>query len=154
MQSETVQTHAQPMVYVRFNATMDSNEIGSKMGEAFQTLGQFIGTNGISPTGPALAVYHDYTNDSMTVDVGFPVEAAALGKATGDVKAGETPSGKAMKFMHMGAYDKLRDTYGAIEQHFKDEGIPMSPVCWEVYLNDPDATPEEGLLTEIFMKVD
>lgn len=154
MQSETVQTQAQPMIYVRYQVGMDSDAIGEKMGEAFQALGDFIGENGIEVAGPPIAVYHDYTETGMTLDVGFPVAAATLGKATGTIKAGETPSGKAMKFVHQGSYDGLRATYDEIGKHFTQAGIPMSPVCWEVYLNDPDATPETELITEIFMAVD
>lgn len=154
MQAETVQTKPQPMIYVRHSVTMDSDEIGRKMGEAFQALGAFLAKEGVAPAGPPLAVYHDYSDSGMTMDVGFPVAAAALGKAAGDIKAGQTPSGKAMKFIHRGPYDKLRDTYGEIEAHFKAEGIPMAPLAWEVYLNDPDSTPEADLITEIFMQVD
>ena len=152
MHSETVQTQSQPMIYVTQTVSMDSEEIGRAMGEAFQKLGTFIGKEGISPAGPALAVYYDYTDTSMKLDVGFPVAAAVLGKAKGDIKAGATPSGTAMKYVHRGAYDKLRETYGEIEKDFAAKGIPMSPVCWEVYLNDPDTTPEADLVTEIFMK--
>jgi hypothetical protein len=31
---------------------------------------------------------------------------------------------------------------------------PMSRASWEVYLSDPASTPEDDLLTEIFMQVD
>jgi len=154
MQTETVQTHAVPWVYLSYQTPMDSAEIGRIMGEAFQKLGQFVGENQIEVAGPPLSVYRDYTDNGMTVDIGFPVAAAALGKATGEIKAGQTPSGKAIKVVHKGSYDRLRDTYGELEEHFKAEGIPMSPVCWEVYLSDPDATPEQDLVTEIFMQVD
>ena len=130
MQSETVQTRSQPMIYVSYRATIDPGDIGQKMGEAFQALGTFIGQNAIEVAGPPLAVYSDYTATGMKMDIGFPVAAAALGKAIGDIKAGATPAGKAMKFVHRGPYDKLRDTYGEIETHFKAEGIPMAPVAW------------------------
>ena len=30
----------------------------------------------------------------------------------------------------------------------------MSSMSWEVYVTDPDTTPEAELLTEIYMKVD
>lgn len=153
MQSETVRTKSLPMIYVSYQTTMDSGEIGRKMGEAFQTLGAFIGMNNIEVAGPALAVYSDYTDTGMKMDIGFPVAAAALGKATGEVKAGATPAGKAMKFVHRGPYNKLRDTYGEIEAYFKAESIPMSPVAWEVYVTDPNTTPDADLVTEIFMQI-
>lgn len=154
MQAETVKTHAEPMIYVRYRVGMDSAEIGEKMGEAFQTLGRFIGEHAIGVAGPPLAIYHDYAKDGMTMDVGFPVAAASLGKADGAVKAGQTPSGTALKFRHQGPYDNLRATYDAIGAQFASEGRPMSPLCWEVYINDPDVTADEDLVTEIFMQVE
>ena len=149
---DLVETTAQPWIYVRYRTSMDSAEIGRLMGEAFQKLGQFIGQNAIQPAGPPLAVYHDYSEAGMTMDVGFPVAAAAIAKATGDVKAGETPSGKAYKILHKGPYDLLRETYGRIEEQFKTDDIPMSQTSWEVYVSDPDTTPPEDLITEIYMK--
>ena len=154
MQAETVQTHAQPWVYLSYQTPMDSERIGQIMGDAFGKLGQFIGEKQVEVAGPALSVYRDYTENGMTVDIGFPVAAAALAKATGDIKAGQTPSGKAIKVVHKGSYQRLRDTYGEIEEHFKTKGIPMSAMSWEVYVNDPNSTPEDDLVTEIFMKVD
>lgn len=152
LRAETVRTRVMPMVYVTRDVTMDSDDIGRQMGEAFQALGEFMEANRIAPVGPPLAVYYDYSDTGMRMDVGFPVAPPALANAKGDIKAGTTPSGTALKFVHRGPYDKLRDVYKAIEAHFEAEGIPSSPVCWEVYVNDPDTTPESELVTEIFMK--
>ncbi len=151
---DIVQTKPQDWIYVSYRTSMDSNEIGRLMGEAFGKLGQFIGQNGIVPAGSPFAVYHDYTESGMIMDVGFPVDATALAKASGDIKAGQTPSGKAIKVVHKGPYQTLRETYGKIEEQFKSEGTPMSSMSWEVYVTDPDTTPEAELLTEIYMKVD
>ena len=46
---------------------------------------------------------------------------------------------------------RLRDTYGAMEAHIKQEGLKTRDIAWEVYVSDPDTTPEEDLLTEIYM---
>ncbi len=154
MKTETVHVQSQPMIYVRYETSMDSNEIGRLMGEAFQKLGQFIGEQSIAVAGPPLGIYHDYSDKSMTMDVGFPVAAADLAKATGAIKAGKTPSGNAIKVVHRGSYDRLRDTYGEIEAQFKEEGRPMSPMAWEVYVTDPDSTPVEELITEIYMSAE
>lgn len=151
---DIVQTKPQDWIYVSYRTSMDSNEIGRLMGEAFGKLGQFIGQNGIVPAGSPCAVYHDYTESGMIMDVGFPVDAAALATASGDIKAGQTPSGKTIKVVHKGSYQSLRETYGKIEEQFKSEGTPMSSLSWEVYVTDPDTTPEAELLTEIHMKVD
>lgn len=150
---DKVEVEARPWIYVRYRTSMNSDEIGRLVGEAFQKLGQFIGQHGIAPAGPPLSVYYDYANDGMTMDVGFPVGPEGIAKASGDIMAGETPSGAAMKVIHKGPYDKLRDTYAEIERRFEDEGIPMSAKSWEVYVSDPDSTPPDDLLTEIYMGI-
>lgn len=154
MQTDTVQTQSQPMIYVRHRTKVGSGEISRMMGEAFQTLGAFINEHGIEVAGPPLSIYHDYTDAGMTMDVGFPVSAAALAKATGAIRAGETPSGKAIKVVHKGSYENLRTTYGEIEADFKAKGLSMGPMTWEIYVNDPETTAEADLVTEILTKVD
>jgi effector-binding domain-containing protein len=153
MQTVTVQTKSQPMLYVTRKSTMAPDEIGKAMADAFATLGKFIGQHGVPVVGPPLAIYHDYSKSGLVMDIGFPVMAPATGMAAGEIRAGETPSGKALKAVHRGAYDKLRETYDALGEQMKQAGIPMPAKSWEVYLTDPDTTPEAEQITEIFMPV-
>jgi effector-binding domain-containing protein len=132
---------------------MKPEEIQAVMGEAFGAIVSFIGRTGIAPVGPPLAVYRDWNNGTMQVDVGFPVAATDAAEATGLVKAGTTPSGKALKAIHKGPYITLRQTYGDLETHIRKIGMTMPKVAWEVYVSDPDRTPEKDLLTEIYMPV-
>lgn len=122
MKLEVVTVKGQPMLFVTRKTPMAA--IGQAMGEAFETLGAFIGRNGIAPAGPPITVYRDHAAGNVTMDVGFPVAKAALAKAAGEVKAGTTPSGKAFKAVHRGPYDRLRDTYGTMEAK---EGRPVTP---------------------------
>jgi len=147
VQTEAVQTRSQPMLYIRKVAPADPAAIGPAMAEAFKQLGSFIGTHGIDVVGPPLAVYRDYELGRVTMDVGVPVAAAALGRAEGEIRAGATPSGKAMKIVHRGPYDTLSETYARIEA----AGMAPAPYSWEVYPNDPSTTPPDQLVTEIFM---
>jgi effector-binding domain-containing protein len=155
MQIETVETKSQPMLYVTRSASMAPEEIAGVMEEAFGAIGAFIGRAGMAPAGPPLAVYRDWDNATgkMQIDVGFPVAAADAARAEGEVKSGATPSGKALKAVHRGPYKTLRDTYRELQTHMKKAGIAMPSLAWEVYLSDPDTTPEDQLLTEIYMPI-
>ena len=75
LQTETVQTKPQPMIYVRRTSSMAPDDIGKAMGDAFGMLGKFIGENNIAVAGPALSVYHDYSDKGVVMDIGFPVAA-------------------------------------------------------------------------------
>jgi effector-binding domain-containing protein len=150
---ETIEAETRPMLYVTRSASMNPQDIAAIMADAFGAMGSFLGRSGVTPAGPPLAVYHDWDEaaGTMKIDVGFAVAPCDTTKATGDVHAGQTPSGKALKAVHHGPYPKLRDTYGALEAHMKTAGIAMPAFAWEVYLSDPDTTPAEDLLTEIYM---
>jgi effector-binding domain-containing protein len=154
MQIETVQTKSQPMLYVSKTSTMVPDDIGKAMGEAFDALGRFVGAHQVPVVGPPLAIYRDYSAGGVTMDVGFPVAASAVDLADGEIKAGETPGGKALKAVHRGSYDTLRQTYDALGRHMAESGIPTPRYSWEVYLNEPGTTSDADLVTEIFMPVE
>jgi effector-binding domain-containing protein len=139
------------MLYVTATAAMA--EISAVMGASFATLGQFFGLSGIVPVGPPLAVYHDWSADKTAVDVGFPVSAADVTKASGAILGGTTPGGSALKTVHVGPYDDFPATYAAIAAAMKAAGIPDSTRMWEVYKNEPGTTPDAELVTEIYVSV-
>ncbi len=147
MKTETVQTRSQPMLYVRKTTLVDPATIAPVMAEAFKQLGSFVGSHGIDVVGPPLAVYRDFERGNVTLEVGVPVTAAALGQAQGEIKAGATPAGKALKVVHRGSYATLGNTYAEIEK----AGMMLAPYSWEVYPNDPSVTAPDELVTEIFM---
>ena len=153
MPFETVKIDPRPMLYVTRSAGMAPDEISGVMGEAFGAIGGFIGRAGVTPAGPPLAVYRDWDEGTgrMQIDVGFPVDEADTDKAEGKVKSGETPSGNALRAVHRGPYMTLRETYGDMQAHIKKVGMTVPALAWEVYITDPDKTPEHELLTEVYM---
>ncbi|MCW4353274.1 GyrI-like domain-containing protein [Hoyosella sp. YIM 151337] len=153
MQFEIVNTTAQPMLYVTRSSSMNSEEIGGVMGDAFAAIGEFINRSGVAPAGPPLAVYRDWDGSTMKVDVGFPVAPDSAVSSEPEVRSGQTPAGKALKAVHRGSYMRLRETYEAMEVHIAQEGLTAGEIAWEVYVSDPDQTSEEDLLTEIYMRV-
>ncbi len=152
---ETIEAETRPMLYVTRSASMAPNDIAATMEEAFGAIGAFLGRSGVRPAGPPVAVYHDRDQGAgtMTIDLGFPVACCDTTKATGEVHAGQTPSGKALKAVHHGPYPKLGETYGKLEAHLKRIGLPVPATAWEVYVSDPDKTPAADLLTEIYMPI-
>ena len=151
MHIETIEAEPQPMLHVTRTTGMAPEEIGAVMENAFGALGAFFGRTGVTPVGPPLAIYRDWDGSKMTVDVGFPVTAPDASRAEGEVRAGVTPSGRAITALHQGPYDGLRKTYGQLEDHIAAAGLPMPPMSWEVYLNDPGAVSPGDLMTRICM---
>lgn len=153
MQLNVVEAKSQPMLFVRRRCAMDMIEIGRHVGEIFGELGRFMAERQIAPAGSPLTVYSDWTSTETTIEVGFPVAARDLGRAEGDVLAGGTPAGTAIKVLHRGPYPELSATYSALEHEMSRRGVPMGPRCWEIYPVDPQTTPPAELLTEIYMEI-
>ncbi len=67
-----------------------------------------------------------------------------------DVKLGESPSGKAIKFLHRGAYDDIDSTYDLITAYLDEKGLEAKNLFIEEYLSDTkesdDATSASGYL--------
>jgi effector-binding domain-containing protein len=151
--TRTIDALATPMIYVRSRSSMNGAEIARSMETAFGTLGRFIADKQVTPLGPPLAVNGDWTGALVTVDLGFPVSEADAAKAAGDVRAGKTPAGPAMKATHHGSYDKLKDTYALVEKAIEAEGGRMGDISWEIYFNEPGTTPEADLVTEVYVRL-
>ena len=150
-----VTVDSQPILYVHRSSATDPQSIGACMGEAFGTLMGFLGENGIDIAGAPMSIYHGFDADKATFDVALPVTEADTARAEGhaDIKGGATHAGQALKAVHVGPYNKLADTYNGIMAHMQKEGLePVGP-CWEVYMNDPDTTPEDKLVTEIYFPI-
>lgn len=148
-----VEIAPQTMIYFSTRALMEPEKIGQLMTSAFEALGKFMGEARVIPLGPPLTVYRDWAGGMMTMEVGFPVSDTDAAKARGDIKAGKTPGGHALKAIHRGSYDKLRETYDAIEAEMKAAGMQQGTLMWEVYFGEPGKTPEAELVTEIYTQV-
>lgn len=140
-----------PYLYVERTCSMDPADISNEMGSAFQQVWAFMEASAIKPVGSALSVYYTYDPDTMTFRAGFTVAREDMAKAGDDEKADVTPAGRALHFVHKGSYATLRDDYGLMMQHLKDNGLEASGPGWELYMNDPSETPEAELLTECYL---
>lgn len=153
MQITVVESLPQPMLFIRRRCSMDMVEIARQVEAAFAELGRFLADHHVAPVAPPLTVYSDWTATETTIEVGFPVTAADLAKAEGQVLAGQTPGGVALRTIHRGPYPELSATYRAFEHEMGRLGIPMGSRCWEIYPLDPETTPPADLITEIHIEI-
>ena len=74
-------------------------------------------------------------------------------EAEGDVGVQVIAGGKYAVVLHKGPYEKMNETYGALYgQWLPSSGEELRELpCLEKYLNSPDQTAPEELLTEIFI---
>ena len=94
-----------------------------------------------------------------TDDAGFkydamlPVDSAPDAKLTlgADISLTQSPSGKAIKFQHRGAYDDIDSTYEAITAYLDEKGLEARNLFVEEYLNDAKDSTDMALQVDIYV---
>lgn len=64
---------------------------------------------------------------------------------------GATPGGRALRFVHQGAYDTIEQTYDEIAGHLDERNIIAEDAFVEEYIRDPETTSETDLATFIYV---
>ncbi len=108
---------------------------------------------GIEPAGAPFCLYTDLSEGFKEFDLvlGFPVaEEIPLGA---ELRMTKTYGGKAVEAMHKGAYSKIEKTYEDMMRYVRENSLEMTGDYYEWYLNDPDETPEDELLTRVVFPI-
>lgn len=110
----------------------------------------------LTPTGPALAIYHGDPMDVFDLELGFPVETAPetpLPTATGSVIVAATlPEGPAVATTLFGSYEGLGAGWAGLVERAAAVGMRPGGIWIEVYVSDPSTTPAE-LRTDLILPV-
>lgn len=160
-QLQPTDVQVQPVLAVQIEGQSGTKpeQIGPAMGAAFQALQQFVASHKLSFAGPPRAIYHHFDENATRFTVAFPIAARGSAPAAeGGVRVGEIPGGPAFRFTHTGPYEQLRQTYDAITEWMKQQGLLKTDADWdshmpvsEEYLNDPTSTPPAELVTHIYV---
>ena len=107
----------------------------------------------LAPAGRPLAVFVESDDTGFKYHAGYPFAAAPEGKSSlsDAVKIGQTPSGKAMRFEHQGAYGDIDATYDAITAYLDDKGIDAQDTFIEEYANDVKDPDDPTLQVNIYV---
>ena len=122
-------------------------KLKEEMGKAYGEIAMLLGKQRTGPAGLPFAIYHNMDMNDLDVEIGFPVVQPI--RAEGRMKPGALPSGRTAVAVHKGPYDKSEPTYNALMAFIQQSKAEARGLCYEVYLNEPDTTKPEDLLTEI-----
>ena len=118
--------------------------------EAFKTLTALLDKQGIKASGNSMIVYTSTDDTGFTFIAQIPVaqDVKSLGK---NMSMGQSPEGKALKFVHRGSYDNMDNTYEAITNHLDDKKLEAKDTFIEEYITDPLKTAEDKLVINVYV---
>ncbi|WP_210207712.1 GyrI-like domain-containing protein, partial [Rhodoplanes elegans] len=146
---EDVTMQAKTIVQVAGKASWD--RAFEAIQDALKTVSAYLQKQNLTPSGPATTIYTSTDDNGFTFRAGYPVAQAPSPAPTGDLAVGQTPAGKALKYVHRGSYDSMDATYEAITNQLDDKNLDAQDQFVEVYVTDPLTTPEDKLVIEVFV---
>ena len=148
---ENVDLPARPFAYIEGKA--DKDEIYSAILNSLSSVKRDMDKANLAPSGRPLAVFVESDDTGFKFHAGYPLAAAPEGKSSlsDSVKTGQTPSGKAMRFEHQGAYGDIDATYDAITAYLDDRGIDAQDTFIEEYANDVKDPDDPTLQVNIYV---
>src|SRR6266568_3732541 len=89
--------------------------VGTAWRPALDKVWEFLRTQpGLRTDGHNVFLYHHPARRDLPMDVDFGVEVTRAFESAGEVYATETPAGMVGVAVHVGAYDRIKETHDAI----------------------------------------
>ena len=115
--------------------------VGSAWRPALDLVWAFLRTQpGLRTDGHNVFLYHHPANRDAPMDVDFGVEVTRDFEASGEVHATETPTGEVATALHVGPYDRMKETHDAIHAWASANQRQFAGKSWEIY-GDPKDDP-------------
>jgi effector-binding domain-containing protein len=145
---ESITLEGQKVLIAKGSANWDS--AFDTLIDSLKTMTGLLDKQGIKRSGNMMIVYTatDDTGFSYLAEIPVEQEPKNLGK---NMSVGQSPDGKALKFVHRGSYDNMDNTYEAITNHLDERKLEAKDTFIEEYLTDPLKTAEDKLVINVYV---
>jgi effector-binding domain-containing protein len=127
-----------PQAIAAIRATTTPSELGGQFATWLPAVKDFLARNGLQATGPAVARYHDYREDFVDVETGYPIADPGKGVAAEDaISITELPGGTVAVTWHEGPYDGISRAFDALHEWIHQQGKEEGSGPWEIYRTGP-----------------
>lgn len=149
LQDPTITDHeAVPTAVIRESVSMDG--LAAFYDRAYGAVAEALGRQGVQPAGAAFGYYLTMPAEQFELEAGFPTGAPIA--ADGEVVGSELPGGTVARATHVGGYDSLGDSWGALMQWVGEQGRTPDGRMWEVYVTEPSPETDPATLrTELYL---
>ena len=148
---EEITLAEKPIIFMKGNGTWDT--AFESLLDAFKSVYGYLDKQGIKPAGPAITIYVQADDTGFTFQAAVPVPEVPKDPPKGDIEAGKSPAGRALKFVHRGSYDSMDATYEAITNHLDEKRLEAQDIFLEEYQTDLRTTPENNLVVNVYVPI-
>ena len=148
---ENTSLKAQTIVYVKGSGTWD--KAFETITGAFKKLKIYVDKEGLKSDGPSMMIFTATDDTGFQFEAAVPVAEPPKNPPHGEIAAGKSPEGHALKFVHRGSYDGLDNTYEAITNFLDEKRLEVRDMFIEQYVTDPLSTSEDNLVINVFVPI-
>ncbi len=148
---ELMELVVRPAITMTGKANWD--DIYPELRLVFEKLNKIAKDNGLTVSGPPLVLFANPDADMAEYSAMLPVAALSAGmeEKLKPALPGQTPGGKVLRFVHLGAYDTIGQTYDEAANLLDERHIKIEEATVEEYIRDPETTREADLATFIYV---
>jgi effector-binding domain-containing protein len=142
---------ARPRILAAVRRTVAIGEVGAAFRPALDQVWQFLrGQPGLRTDGHNIFLYHHPARRDLPMEVDFGVEVTRTFAPSGEVYPTETPAGEIAVAVHVGPYERMRETHDAIHAWAAANRRAFAGKSWEIY-GDPTDDPAKLETTIVYL---
>jgi effector-binding domain-containing protein len=122
-----------------------------KVRAAFQAVRTAAEKAGVKINGQPLLIYRATDDDGFEFEAALPIEAAPVPPPGGEIAVGPAPTGRALKFVHRGAFDGMETTYESIANYIEGKGLTAEELFIEEFVTDPSTAKQDALVINVYV---
>lgn len=150
MKIERINQEAQSTVYIRIRT--NQAKLTEDFNANYAKILAYLAEIEEKPIGAPYAAYYNSDMEDLDTEMGFPVLKAL--PETDEIKFREIPAfEQAVSAVHKGSYSTLNETFKEVYQYIAENNLAMAGAHYDFYINDPDETPEDELVTKVVIPV-
>lgn len=137
--------------YVGHRAISDMSSISNTLENSFALAKQ--GSANLVVAGTPFCIYHKVDMKNQTFDFTAAIPTDQLATVASPLSASTRPACRALKTVHVGDYAHLGNAWALLmgEARHRKLKTHRSQAPFEVYLNDPNETAPDELITELYL---
>lgn len=140
---------AKPVLTTKGTGTWD-NAFKTITG-SLKKLKAYADKEGVKVDGLPMTVFTATDDAGFSYQASLPIAEAPKNAPHGDIALGQSPEGRALKFIHHGSYDDLDNTYEAITNYLDEKRLEAKDVFIEEYVTDPLTADPKKLTVNVYV---
>lgn len=149
LEVDIINAEAMDILYVVAGTRFAEGNVAASLASAYREIMALMAEHSIERQSQPMAITRAWDAENYEFDAAIPVTRNDV-PPRGNVRAGQSPSGRAIRAVHRGSYDRMGSTYRKLEAYLSAHGLEQGNVSWEHYISDPGQTPTDQTVTHIY----